>query len=429
MNMNPDLYLVSVPSLAVSLKATEYAPQPVPSLREFEQLWLAWDVVSTYMIPVEELLSKPINLRNCCIFYLGHIPAFLDIHLTRVTGDAPTTPSHYQKMFERGIDPDVENPENCHAHSEIPDEWPPLKEILAYQGRVRDRARALYKDADFGKDRKIGRALWIGFEHEGTLQVLFSATHRKEANVPTAVMHLETLLYMLLQRDKSVPRPGERPDFEALAVQAQKNAVPNQWFEVPASRIAFGMMDPENDKGPDRYFGWDNEKPKRHVDVEAFEAKARPITNEDYAKFLDQTHKEKVPASWATCKDISPLYHAKGGTMANGNGAYMNGLTPPLTDSFLSGKSVRTVYGAVPLKHALDWPVFASYEELASCAAWMGGRIPTAEEVRAIYNYVDVKKAKDEDSILTRKISAVNGCVQNSILCSTLANSQQTSLQ
>ena len=167
--MGPDLHLVSAPSLAVPLKAIDYAPQPVPSLPEFEQLWLAWDVVSTYMIPVEEQLSKPINLRNCCIFYLGHIPAFFDIHLTRATSKAPTFPSRYQKMFERGIDPDVENPENCHAHSEIPDEWPPLEEIVAYQGRVRDRARALYNDSDTGRDRKVGRALWIGFEHEGTL--------------------------------------------------------------------------------------------------------------------------------------------------------------------------------------------------------------------------------------------------------------------
>ena len=37
----------------------------------------------------------------------------------------------------------------------------------------------------------------------------------------------------------------------------------------------------------------------------------------------------------------------------------------------------------------------------------MGGRIPTAEEVRAMYDYTDVNKAKEVDSILSRKISAV----------------------
>lgn len=148
------------------LKPDEYAARSVPSLDEFEKLWAAWDLVSRHMIPEKELHSKPINLRNCCIFYLGHIPAFNDIHLTRATGDAPTKPALYQEMFERGIDPDVENPENCHAHSEIPDEWPPTDEIIDYQARVRARTRSLFTNGAAAADRKIGRALWIGFEHE-----------------------------------------------------------------------------------------------------------------------------------------------------------------------------------------------------------------------------------------------------------------------
>ena len=164
--------MVSIPSLACPSKASEYATQPVPSLDEFEQLWLAWDVTSKYMIPAKEQLSKPINLRNCCLFYLGHIPTFLDLHLTRATGKAPTEPGSYRQIFERGIDPDVENPEHCHAHSEIPDEWPPVEEIIAYQERVRERARALYRTTTFSKNRKIGRALWIGFEHEGNCSPL-----------------------------------------------------------------------------------------------------------------------------------------------------------------------------------------------------------------------------------------------------------------
>lgn len=125
------------------------------------------------MIPKHELLSKPIKLRNCCLFYLGHIPAFLDMHLTRATGEAPTHPDFYQNMFERGIDPDVDNPEHCHAHSEIPDEWPPVEEIISYQGRVRARARSLLE----GKvgDRKLGRAMWIGFEHEGWPPTIFAS--------------------------------------------------------------------------------------------------------------------------------------------------------------------------------------------------------------------------------------------------------------
>lgn len=165
--MPTDLHVVSAPNFSYPLEAEHYAAQPVPSLNEFEQLWVAWDVVTKHMIPKQELLSKPINLRNCCIFYLGHVPAFLDMHLMRATAGPKTQPGEYQMMFERGIDPDVENPENCHVHSEIPDEWPPTEEILDYQERVRARARALYQEKTFAEDRKLGRAMWIGFEHEG----------------------------------------------------------------------------------------------------------------------------------------------------------------------------------------------------------------------------------------------------------------------
>ncbi len=80
--------------------------------------------------------------------------------------------------------------------------------------------------------------------------------------------------------------------------------------------------------------------------------------------------------------------HINGKGHSNGTNG-VNGTYSKLTD----GKCVRTVYGAIPLSLAMDWPVVASYDELAGCAQWMGGRIPTLEEVRSIYSYID----SDED--------------------------------
>lgn len=159
--------MLSTSTLTFPLEAEQYAAQPVPSLEEFEQLWASWDLVTRHMIPEDDLLSKPIKLRNCCLFYLGHIPTFLDIHLARATDSIPSEPSSYRNIFERGIDPDVDNPENCHAHSEIPDTWPPVKEVLDFQDRVRNRVRLLFNNKKAETDRKLGRALWLGFEHEG----------------------------------------------------------------------------------------------------------------------------------------------------------------------------------------------------------------------------------------------------------------------
>ena len=165
--MTLDLHLLSKSTFTQTLSAVEYAAQPVPSIQEFEQLWATWDLVTRHMIPEEDLLSKPIKLRNCYLFYLGHIPTFLDIHLTRATGKAPTKPEYYHRIFERGIDPDVDNPEHCHAHSEVPDEWPPLNEILNYQEKIRAETRSLYESRTVEINRRLGRAMWLGFEHEG----------------------------------------------------------------------------------------------------------------------------------------------------------------------------------------------------------------------------------------------------------------------
>ena len=229
-------------------------------------------------------------------------------------------------------------------------------------------------------------------------------------------MHLETLLYMLLQSDKTLPPPGNKPDFASMAQIARRQAVPSEWVTIPAREVFLGMDDRENDSGPDRYFAWDVERPSRAAGVPAFSAKARPITNEEYALYLEQTDRSRIPASWST------LNIPNGTSTASSKGvhAYMNGDGPVLSDSYLKSKSVRTVYGLVPLEHALDWPVFASYDELAGCAQWMNGRIPTVEEVRSIYEYVDEMKTKEAEKVLGKTISAVNGFVTACGTCMSL---------
>ena len=408
MLMGSDLHVLAKPTLPFPRKIEEYAAQPVPNLQEFKQLWAAWDTVTRCMIPEDELLSKPIRLRNCCIFYLGHIPTFLDIHLTRATGQGPTSPKSYQTIFERGIDPDVDDPEHCHAHSEIPDTWPPVTEIIHYQARVRSRVRDLFSNGDTAIPGDVGRALWLGFEHEGEAMPLLLIGRRVRLHSYIA-MHLETLLYMLLQSDWIVPPPGRVPSFEALAQEAEQATVSNQWIKIPATAILVGMDSPENDHGLARYFGWDNEKPMRRVHVPAFETKARPLTNEDFARYLCETNRATLPASWIrTSSGKGDINHANG-RIGSSDAPGLNGPAKPLVEAFLGGKFIRTVYGPVPLQYALAWPVFASYDELAGCAQWMDGRIPTAEEVRSIYSHVDLAKKREAEKVQARKISAVNG--------------------
>ncbi len=363
-------------------KPEYYAPRPVPSLDEWDELWKTWDNVTQQMIPDEELYDKPIKLRNACIFYLGHIPTFIDMKLTEATNTPPTQPKYFYKIFERGIDPDVDNPEKVHAHSKVPDEWPRVEEILRFQKGVRERVAKLYQSGQAYDDMWTGRALWLAFEHE--------------------VMHMETLLYMLIQSDKTLPPPGTmKPDFEQLAAQAKRDAVDNQWFDVPKQDVVIGLNDPDNGEGQERYFGWDVETPPYTAHVHAFKAKARPITNGEYAQYLMATGKHAIPASW------TQLPSSNGTNGVNGvNGHHMNGDAGLHT--FAAGKAVRTIYGPVPLKYALDWPIAASYDELDGCANYMGGRIPTLEEVRSIYAYSDDLKKTEASNASSRMIPAVN---------------------
>jgi hypothetical protein len=51
----------------------------VPSQAEWDALWKVWEMVTEKMIPEDRVLERPIALRHPFIFYLGHIPGFLDM--------------------------------------------------------------------------------------------------------------------------------------------------------------------------------------------------------------------------------------------------------------------------------------------------------------------------------------------------------------
>lgn len=320
--------------------------------------YFTWDI-----FPRSLVRSDPSLLEvNCLVLTFS-----IDIHLTRALHGKPTRPKYYQQIFERGIDPDVEDPEQCHAHSEIPDEWPPLDEILDYQERVRNRARCILGDSSALKDRTLGEALWIGFEHEA--------------------MHLETFLYMLLQSEKTLPPTGiPAPEFADIAQNAKLTATPNEWFSIPKQTVMVGLDDQYQIAVPKDSYGWDNEKPQRKITVHSFEAQGRPITNGEYAKYLQANTLRAIPASWLLVHADQDYPIAKG----------IGRSSPSATDEYVNNFAVRTVFGSVPLELAQSWPLIASYDELANYAKWVECRIPTFEEVKSIYQYSDRVKQESQ---------------------------------
>jgi hypothetical protein len=76
--------------------ALSNTPFGAPALHEFQEMWAAWDFVTTRMIPDSMLFEKPIDLRHICLFYTGHIPTFLDIHLSNLLGEPNTEPECFK---------------------------------------------------------------------------------------------------------------------------------------------------------------------------------------------------------------------------------------------------------------------------------------------------------------------------------------------
>ncbi|KAF8843379.1 DUF323 domain-containing protein [Paxillus ammoniavirescens] len=318
----------------------------VPTIRDWQDMWNAWDFITLRMIPPSMLFEKPIDLRHICLFYLGHVPTFLDIHLSRLLQEPHTKPEE----FKRGIDPNVGDPTQCHAHSKVPqkeEDWPSLSSIISFQARVRERIVKLYEDTSAGKiqlTRKVARVLFMTLEHEG--------------------LHAETLLYMLLQRagTGTIPPPDfTPPPWESLLGSwnaAPKPASPTT--VIRATTITLGTDDIEaEDTNPAKsldlsshVFGWDNESPSRQVSVDTFRISWRPITNGEFFEFYSGAGKgqTKFPASWVK---------NQGGEV-----------------------QVRSLYGPVSLEVAWDWPVLTCYENLSVYATVKGGRIPTEPELR-----------------------------------------------
>jgi formylglycine-generating enzyme required for sulfatase activity len=330
----------------------------IPTVDEWKVLWATWDLITLQMIPKTLLHQKPIDLRHICLFYIGHIPTFLDMLLHKSIGGGATEPTYFWNIFERGIDPHVDDPDHCHNHSEVPvndEDWPILESILAFRDAVRRRLVKLYNDLSTGKrglTRNIARTLVATHEHEG--------------------FHVETLLYMLIQRagTGTLPPPGFTvPPWEDLLRQWSMIPPPStQTVIVGPTTLALGHNDSEADDQNPQYFddvqghtfGWDNENPERHVHVGAFKAEWRPISNHEFQQFWLGEGKRmgvQMPKSWVIEDEVI---------------------------------KIRTFYGPVSMEIAAHWPVLASYDDLVLFAASKGGRLPTEPELRLFLDLYDV---------------------------------------
>ncbi|KAF9240387.1 C-type lectin protein [Melanogaster broomeanus] len=358
-NTNSTLYCLERPQISFPplLTATSsYSPFGPPAVDDWLNLWAAWDLVTMAMIPQEMLHQKPIDLRHKCLFYIGHIPTFLDMLMSRSLDEPNTEPKNFTLIFERGIDPHVDDPEHVHSHSEVPEkdeDWPTLGSILDFRDRVRARLLKLYEDFETGArtlNRHVARMLAMTHEHEG--------------------WHVETLLYMLIQRagKGTLPPPGFTvPPWGALAEQWNATVRPPSTPTVtlgPAT-IVLGHEDCEamisSLASPQSSTDTSSVGTTRvhHVLLRSSRIKMdwRPVTNAEFLAFYQDHMEVGLPPSWVANED---------------------------------SMMVRTLYGPVSMAIAQHWPVLTSYDSLLAYATSKGGRLPTEPELRLFFDTYEV---------------------------------------
>ncbi len=312
-----------------------------------QDAWQRSDLIFSTLSP-EAFRARPIALRHPFIFYVGHLPAFAWIHICGGTLGHPSFAPALDDMFSRGIDPDVDNPEQCHDHPEIPDRWPELETVLAYRDRVR---AAVLASLDAVAERSSadpmaqnGRVFSMVVEHE--------------------LMHQETLLYMVQQLAPELKaRPSWLPDF-ALGAGAPRRPV-----AVPAGRATLGA------EFEAMAFGWDNEFPSMSVDVPAFSIDSVPVCIAELHEFVESGaygRSELWRADDWAWRVRAGLPHPQFWIRRNGAWLY------------------QTAFDLVPLAAVEGWPAYVSLAEARAFARWRGGRLPAeAEFHRAAYGRPD----------------------------------------
>ena len=304
------------------------APADLPA--RLEAAWERSDLVLG-LLTEDAWLERPIALRQPCIFYLGHLPAFAWNQVWRGVLGRPSFNAEFDKLFERGIDPVGDYVPTTVA-------WPAAAEVLAYRDRVRAALRDAFDDvaalAAGDPLAERGRIWQLAIEHE--------------------LMHHETLLYMFQQLDGRYKR---RPP--GLRAPATRGAAAPARIRIPGGRVTLGAA---FERLP---FGWDNEFPEHAVEVAPFAMDATPVRNAEYLAFVDAggygTRRLWSDEAWAWKEKAGvrhPTFWARNG----------------------KGWTCRTMFDAVSLEDAADWPACVSWAEARAYATWKGMDLPTEAE-------------------------------------------------
>lgn len=206
-------------------------------------------------------------------------------------------------------------------------------EARVYGDRVRERALAHLDAASFTERRTLRDGFVFGMivQHEQQHVETMLATHQLREGAP--VLHAPP------------PPPAAVVGLAGTEVYH------------PGGELVLGT---------DETYALDNERPAHPVRVGAFRLDAAPVTNAEYAAFVDAGgYRERAHWSDAGWEHIGA-----------------EGWTGPMTWERVDGRWYRTSFGTrEALADVADQPVVhVSFHEAAAYAAWAGRRLPTEVE-------------------------------------------------
>ncbi|HEX8560457.1 MAG TPA: SUMF1/EgtB/PvdO family nonheme iron enzyme [Pyrinomonadaceae bacterium] len=196
-----------------------------------------------------ELRRSPGFSYRPLLWHLAHIGVFEAYWLLQKAQGLPAPDAAYERVFDPIRTPREESKD-----------LPSRREMEGYLGRVRGGVLAHLERADFADPDPLkagGYLFRLVLEHE--------------------LQHQETLLYLFQMLD---PSKKTRPDGPAPPPPAETTAAGGPMVSVPAGAFVMGAVWDS--------FAYDNERPAREVSVPPFRIARAPVTNGEYARFVEE---------------------------------------------------------------------------------------------------------------------------------------------
>jgi ergothioneine biosynthesis protein EgtB len=306
-------------------------------------------------LSAEALYERPVAERHRLVFYIGHLEAF-DWNL--LAAQAPSHQPAYDRLFAFGIDP-----VGTALPQDQPQDWPPLRDVLAYRDEIRRAVDARLADVPLQRPGP-----WASGDgrFDGACLLNVAIEHR--------LMHAETLAYLLHRLPLGTFRAGtcHAGTVDAGAPRGAVSAVPrHEPVSIPIGTVTLGLA-----RTDAATFGWDNEYPQQVLEVPAFAIDRHMVSNGQYLAFVESGGYDDpvwwLDADWAW-KVAQRVSHPS--FWRRGAGTRMDRDMDTGSNTAGPGWRLRTMCEEIALP--LDWPVYVSHAEASAYARWAGMALPS----------------------------------------------------